>query len=171
MKKAAFLLVVGSLCLAIRGDVYAESALPELTPGMSSKAVLDLWGEPTEREEQETKRLELWRYPKGALVVFHEGVVSDWNPVVSLISQRSVALREKPVGVKHTPVGVNQDTRDLVREIAREVPSGPDVSGPSEPVELLQQNPVPNMPAPIQPGVVMNQPMGIPAGQSVVIDE
>ena len=56
----------------------AEPARPPLSKKMAYSDVIYLWGAPLEKQEQESKRQELWYYPK-AKVVFYEGRVSTWE--------------------------------------------------------------------------------------------
>ena len=102
-----------------------EPRTPELKRGMNSGDVIKLWGPPAEREEHEVKRRDIWVYPKGARVVFSESKVVEWKVGVNPIAEPAAAHSVSAAPEINT--SFNPDTRDLVREIAKEVPSGPDV--------------------------------------------
>lgn len=148
-------------CLAVVSFLFpiccrAEKPLPPLQKGASIKSVIEAWGVPTEKEDHEIKRLEIWRYPRGAFVEIREGHVHAWAR-----SPEDEEVKAAPaVPIDSNPVAdqsVNPDTRDLVREIAREVPSGPDVPMPDVPdVPAMNVAPsfVPNPPVQAHPGEV-----------------
>ena len=60
---------------AAAAPAYAESARPAIEAGMTMAEILRLWGPPQERDEQESRRREIWRYSSGVELVFNEGVL------------------------------------------------------------------------------------------------
>jgi hypothetical protein len=111
------------------------------------EAVRKSWGPPAEVEERETRRVLVWNYPSGAQVVFQAGVVSQWKVGKHDAMRSEIALPPAPqIELDKANDSRSQEayaTRDLVREIAAEVPSGPDSpSGPSNEIVLGEPSPV-----------------------------
>jgi hypothetical protein len=136
-----------------------------LAVGASLRDVLAAWGEPNERIVRGVKRELVWNYKGGARVVFKDGTVvalrgaGDEHKVVT----KKVAAVES---VKK--VAVEEDeSRDILRDIVREIPSGPDGGSSSPSASLASSDPslaglIPNAvppsrggPAGIAPGVVV----------------
>lgn len=133
----------------------------EVKKGAPLSDVLAAWGEPSERIERSVKRELVWRYSNGANVVFKDGKVSSFKLAPNTEPERG---RKQKVAV--TPArgesGVQGESRDVLRDIVREIPSGADVpySEPAGGADTsgLVPNPVPPPPgrgAPIAPGVVV----------------
>jgi len=122
-------------------DVPAGATLPE---------VLALWGEPAEKIDRAVLHQTVWRYSDGAFVVFKEGRVINWKSSRNRGPSKAPTTAEAPRGLPE--VKPTSEMGDLVRDIAREVPGGPDVpySEPppaANPPQLnLRANPVPGQP-------------------------
>jgi hypothetical protein len=155
---------VASLIMAsvvtIPPESYADTRLPALKNGMISGDVVKLWGEPVERIEEEVKRRDVWHYPKGAKVVFHESRVVQWSGSVATTQIISQSEPQREVPPPPEAVVLNPDTRDLVREIARELPSGPDVPFVESSESPVNVPVVPNPAQPMQNSLYANPPIG-----------
>ena len=66
------------LLTASASTLLAEAKLPFLSTGLNPEHVKALWGEPTERIEKETRRVLVWKYPRGE-VIFQGDKVSSWR--------------------------------------------------------------------------------------------
>ncbi len=153
-------LVVASV-VAHTSETFSESRLPTLRNGMISGDVVKLWGEPVERIEEEVKRRDVWLYPKGGKVVFHESRVIEWSAAAGttqVVNSQNPPLKE--VSPSPETVVLNPDTRDLVREIARELPSGPDVPFVESSEPPVNVPVVPNPGQPMQNSLYANPPVG-----------
>jgi len=162
-------------CLVGAAPGEAERKWAPLKVGLRSTEVTKLWGLPAEREEQEIKRLEIWSYAPGVTVTLHEGKVVRWKvPEAIDPASNTDAVGNAPTdgkGVEPSAADLNPDTRDLVREIAKEVPSGPDVALPDapEPPPAVAPPPIANsMP---QAGALQDQPPMIRGPQLYPPDE
>lgn len=124
MWMSALSVVVLSLS-TIPGAIAADLS-KKIPAGGSLGDVLASWGEPTEKIEKEVKREVVWYYPEGARVTFKDGRVKSWRAPDSIRQKDAEVAAAKALV---TPIGeeLTAETRDLVRDIAREVPSGPDV--------------------------------------------
>jgi hypothetical protein len=109
---------------------FADKAKPNLQLGASTGQVLTLWGEPVEKIERGLKHELVWSYPLGAFVTFKKGQVTAYRiaggQVVDAQSEARQIAAQQTVAAAPTEV-IAGSTRDLVRDIARELPSGPDV--------------------------------------------
>jgi len=122
------------LTLALVSSASAQPK-PALSNGLSKSEVSRLWGEPKEKTEQESHHKEVWRYPDTAKVVFIESKVSNWgfgdaNEAIEKPKKKEPVPSKE---IKLDPADGDPGTRDLVREIAREIPSGPDSPASNEP--------------------------------------
>lgn len=138
------LLAASFLCVLAASRVLAESASEDLQNGATLPEVLKLWGQPTEKIERQVKREVVWTYAQGAFAVFKDGRVINWRSVrgrgpTSEVKPTATPATERPLG----------EMGDLVRDIAKEVPGGPDVP---------YSEPPPNQ----RPGVAVGQPALIP---------
>ncbi|MEN9846434.1 MAG: hypothetical protein RIS36_1581 [Pseudomonadota bacterium] len=134
--------------------------------GSSLREVLASWGEPEERVVRGVKQELVWNYKGGARVVFKHGKVSSFRTG----DAQKKALTKKAAELEPVrPVGVeSEESRDILRDIVREIPSGSDgpLSGgalPSSDPNLagLIPNAVPSQRgggAGIAPGVVVPSP-------------
>ena len=172
MKVGAFIL--GSLLVAASVVTKAKADIPRgegIRKGVELRDVLAAWGEPIEKIERSVKKELVWRYPKGAYVVFKEGKVMSFKPVVD----PTEAIREKKKGIASTSSAIavekdaapGGDSKDMLRDIVREIPSGADVpysessSGFSGATSGLIPNAVP--PVPGNPGQVIAPGQVIPS--------
>lgn len=122
MRALSFMVVsVSTVSLAAAADLSKK-----IPVGGSIGDVLGTWGEPSEKVEKEIKREVIWHYSEGARVTFKDGRVKSWRAPESVRRKEAEIAAAKAVA---TPIGgeLTAETRDLVRDIAREVPSGPDV--------------------------------------------
>ena len=133
--------------------------------GASLRDVLAAWGEPEERVVRSVKQELVWSYKGGARVVFKHGKVSSFRTgdAERQIQAKRVAEAEPVKKVS----AESEESRDILRDIVREIPSGPE--GPSSPGAPASSDPnlaglIPNaVPpqrgvAPIAPGVVIPSP-------------
>ena len=134
---SASVVIAAVFLLAAATPAYADRILPPLASGMGYHEVIARWGEPIERQEQETKRADVWTYQKGMRVFFSQGKVIAWSgaekqDAMNLDSQseRSDALKPKNDARKSGSVD------DLLSEILKDIPSlddGPDGGSPGRP--------------------------------------
>ncbi len=156
-----------SLCvLCAPGVSFAGDLSRKLTPGASLGDVMGLWGEPTEKIEKGVKREVVWYYPQGAKVVFKDGKLKSWRPIDAVVQAEREREAAKAV-VAPASDEVAAETRDLVRDIAKEVPSGPDVPYVEPPAPAGQPPLVPNQ---IPPGG-RGAPAGVVPGGDVDLGE
>ncbi|MFO0415682.1 MAG: hypothetical protein ACK5Y6_00200 [Pseudomonadota bacterium] len=104
----------------------------KLNSGASFGDVLGAWGEPVDKVEKGIKRQVVWYYKDGAKVVFKDGRLVFWRPTDAQIAAEK-ALKSEPAVSATANAELAGETRDLVRDIAKEVPSGPDVNMPDAP--------------------------------------
>ena len=110
----------------------------KLTAGSSIGDVIGAWGEPAEKVTKGVKHEVVWYYPLGARVVFKDGRVRSWLPPKEL--RRAEQERaEQAAAASSVSAEVARETRDLVRDIAKEVPSGPDVPFVEQPKAPAEQ--------------------------------
>lgn len=130
------------------GTAFAADLTRKLSTGASLGDVVGIWGEPTEKIEKDLKHEVVWYYPQGARVTFKNGKVSSWRPPDSIVE----AQAGKAATVVATPMSeqVAKETQDLVRDIAKEVPSAPDAPYVEPPQVPGQPQALPNAPAPIR---------------------
>ncbi len=169
MKKTISSALLVTILWAFSSNVTVAGDLTrKLTAGSSIGEVVGAWGEPTEKVEKGIKREVVWYYPQGARVVFKDGKVRSWLPPKEL--QR--AEREKAEqAAAATPASAEfaRETRDLVRDIAKEVPSGPDVPYVEQP-----QVPAPQVVPPVIQNPAIQNGRGVVPGiapEPDVIDE
>ena len=116
--------------VVLGADAAAELRKAPLSRGMASKEVVSRWGQPDEIQEYETKRQEVWRYGKKDSVTIHESKVVSWvvNGQTSTEAERLARELKAASDMKEVGAQVQEpnETRDLVSEIAREIPAGPD---------------------------------------------
>jgi hypothetical protein len=159
-----------SFALGILAFTYplVAHALPgqPLNPGVTLKDVLGSWGEPEEKIERAVKREVVWKYKQGAYVVFKEGKLK-----ASHVGDEEQARQNKKAAKMAVAVESKRkadaavDSKDVLRDIVKEIPSGADVpySEPLAPsndpnVAGLIPNAIPNRSGP--PGMA---PVGVPA--------
>lgn len=146
--KIALNTAIALICAAAPISTALAAPPPKLlAKGLSAEMVRKSWGPPTEVLERETSRMVIWNYQNGASVLFGEGKVVQFQ-----MPKGYVAPVEPAAVAYDSPRNETADeslTRDLVREIAREIPSGPDspLSGIGEPASE------PTLP-PVQPQLV-----------------
>ncbi len=135
------------VCSAERS--FAGDLMRKIPQGASIGEVIGLWGEPTEKIEKSLKHEVVWQYPQGAKVVFKNGRVAAWMPPASVVQAQA---EKAAAAVVSTPVSeqVARETQDLVRDIAKEVPSGPDVPYVEPPQPPSQPPAIVNGAAPVR---------------------
>jgi hypothetical protein len=118
-----------ALAATVAQPALAEKTKPPLQLGASTGQVLTAWGEPVEKIERALKHEVVWNYPQGAFVTFKKGQVSAYQiaggQVVDAKSQARQIAAQQTVAAAPTEV-IAGATRDLVRDIAKELPSSPD---------------------------------------------
>jgi hypothetical protein len=137
----------------------------KIPAGSSYADVLSLWGEPVEKVEEGILKQNIWYYKDGAKVVFKHGRVKSFRSTDAVIAQQA-ALEESKASSQPVSAEVAGETRDLVRDIAKEVPSGPDVPVVEPPAS--QQAIIPNQP-PV--GGRGSAPVIIPADDALEEDQ
>lgn len=161
-----FSIAVWGACLPCS---FAADFSKKIPTGSSFGEVLGIWGEPVEKVDKSVKREVVWYYADGAKVIFKDGKVRSSQPTKAILEVR--AQEEAVKAAAATPAGaeLSGETRDLVRDIAKEVPSGPDgpvsYSAPSA-ANVGQPPLVPNQ---IPPGG-RGAPPGVAPGE-VVLDD
>lgn len=102
-----------------------------LKRGATLREVLAAWGEPDERIERGVKRELVWRYKDGSMVVLKDGRVSVFSsPAIEKVEQ---AKRLEQAEVDKKPAADTSSSKDVLRDIVRELPSGPEGPSPGEP--------------------------------------
>lgn len=161
-------LVILSLVVLCAPSVsFAGDLTRKLTPGATLGEVMDMWGEPKEKVEKGIKREVVWYYPQGAKVVFKDGKVKSWRPIDAVVQAEQERQAAKAI-VAPAADDVAGETRDLVRDIAKEVPSGPDVPYVEPPAPPAGQPPL--IPNQIPPGG-RGAPAGVVPGGDVELEE
>lgn len=134
-------------------SALAEKAKPPLQLGVSTGQVLTAWGEPLEKIERGLKHELVWSYPQGAFVTFKKGQVVSYRiaggQVVDAHSEARQIAAQQTVAAAPTEV-IAGSTRDLVRDIAKELPSSPDAPYTEPPSQVgrgTPRNPPPPPPA------------------------
>jgi hypothetical protein len=162
-----FAIIVGLAVFAQTDILWSESLTREIPPGSTIGQVLGLWGEPVEKVDKSVKGEVVWYYPDGGKVVFKQGRVSSWRPTNAIIAQKKqFAIPQRQAA--SASAQLSQETRDLVRDIAKEVPSGPDVPMPDAPPAVAHSQP-PLIPNQVPPGG-RGAPPGLVPGE-VMLDE
>jgi hypothetical protein len=134
MERTKLILII-TIVLVMGGEISRAQAQNrhsnDLKRGDTLRQVLAAWGEPDERIERGVKRELVWRYKDGALVVFKDGRVKVFSsPATERIEQ--ARKLEQAVAEKKTESEASS-SKDVLRDIVRELPSGPDGPAPSEP--------------------------------------
>lgn len=129
--RATFTSVMIGVCVLASGNASFSEAQTKRDDkfgvGASLRDVLSAWGEPDERVVRGVKQELVWNYKGGARVVFKNGKVSSFNAGEGERKvQAKKALEDEPV---KKVVADSEESRDILRDIVREIPSGPD--GPS----------------------------------------
>lgn len=142
--------VLLALAATVVQPALAEKTKPPLQLGATTGQVLTSWGEPTEKIERELKHEVVWNYPQGAFVTFKKGQVIAYQiaggQVVDAKSQARQIAAQQTVAAAPTEV-IAGATRDLVRDIAKELPSSPDAPY-TEPPPQAGRAPSRNQPPP-----------------------
>jgi hypothetical protein len=132
MKNRLLILTVGLLWYCRAGTAMGEFRPQPLSPGMTAREVLTLWGSPLERVEQETKREEVWRYPGSSSVSFAVGKVIAWQIGATPrtgIPLSTAMLNADQVGAKaastRTSSVSDDQMRDILDEIVQRSPDSP----------------------------------------------
>lgn len=138
----------------------ADGRYPDLKNGNTIGEVFQLWGEPKEKIARELKEQVVWYYPNGSYVLFQGGKVIRWRSPSGGSVVGAQPIPKATVAAAPT-LPVDSATRDLVRDIAREIPSSPDQPytepPPAPPMQSApggfdQQQVVPQPPPGLAPG-------------------
>lgn len=169
MRATLMTLIIG-VCVVICGSTAwsdVQSKRDErFSVGASLRDVLAAWGEPEERVVRGVKQELVWNYKGGARVVFKHGKVSSFRTAGA--EQKALAKKSAEVEPVSKVAADSEESRDILRDIVREIPSGPD--GPSSGGAPPSSDPnlaglIPNAVPPqrggvagIAPGVVIPSP-------------
>ncbi len=118
------LLSVTLLLFALLPGADAQKRLPPLSNGMNYSDVIAMWGAPESKQERESKRDDIWVYPKGK-VFFHEGRVVGWvdKTAIALTLQGQEDSAPKS-GLAKPGQGKTEEVEQILNEIMKELPSG-----------------------------------------------
>jgi hypothetical protein len=125
-----FYSVMIGMCLVAWVGASASAAQSKreerVNVGASLREVLAACGEPEERVVHGVKQELVWNYKGGARVVFKNGKVSSFR--TGQAEQQAQAKKAAAEPMKKV-IADSEESRDILRDIVREIPSGPD--GPS----------------------------------------
>lgn len=158
-------LTVGAFCSLSLQRACAADFSKKIPGGASFGEVLGIWGEPTEKVDKNVKKEVVWYYPDGARVVFKDGKVRSSQSTKTIRATLEQQEASKAALATTTGAELSGETRDLVRDIAKEVPSGPDSPGMDSSVGNIGQPP-PLIPNQLPPGG-KGAPPGIAPGEVV----
>ena len=96
--------------------------------GATLREVLAAWGEPDERIERSVKRELVWNYKGGALVVFKDGQVISLK--AGTTDSQLQAKKAAAAEIAKQAVSASTESKDFLRDIVREIPSGADGPAP-----------------------------------------
>jgi hypothetical protein len=135
-----------SMCaLVLAAEATAGDLSKRVPAGASFGDVITLWGEPVEKVDEGVLKQTIWYYKDGGKVVFKNGRVRSFRPTNAIIAQQQ-SMMEAQAKAEPAASEVAGETRDLVRDIAKEVPSGPDVPYVEAPAaqapQVINANPV-----------------------------
>jgi hypothetical protein len=172
MIKALMYLLGGvTLCgVLVEGAVAADFS-KKIPSGASFGEVLGLWGEPIDKVEKTVKREVVWHYPDGALVVFKDGRAKRSQPTKAIVTAQAQEAAAKAAVAAPAAVEISGETRDLVRDIAKEVPSGPDGPGGDSGPVTVNSGPPQLIPNQAPPGAARIQQPAIAPAEVIVDDE
>jgi len=129
--RSIFHSLIMGMCIVASGTASvgaAEAKRDErFTVGASLRDVLAAWGEPDERVVRAVKHELVWNYKGGARVVFKDGKVSHVR--TGEAEQQAQAKRAAAAEPIKKVVADSEESRDILRDIVREIPSGSE--GPS----------------------------------------
>lgn len=129
--RATLLILIIGVCVVMRGSTaWSESQSKRderFGVGSSLREVLAAWGEPEERVVRGVKQELVWNYKGGARVVFKHGTVSSFR--TGDAEKKVLAKKAAEVDPVKKVAADSEESRDILRDIVREIPSGPD--GPS----------------------------------------
>jgi len=158
--------ILNVVFIALCGSSAVASAQTQgedlFTVGAPLRVVLAAWGEPDERIVREVKHELVWNYKGGARVVFKDGKVRSFR--TAEVIQQQQAKKAAAAEAAKKAMGASTESKDILRDIVREIPSGADVPGsPDSPasndpnLQGLIPNAVPGRggQAAIAPGVVV----------------
>jgi hypothetical protein len=163
-----FTIIASLVAFTYATDVWSQSLTREIPPGSTLGQVLGLWGEPVEKVDKSVKGEMVWYYPDGGKVVFKQGRVSSWRPTNAIIAQKKQFAASR-AEASPAAAQLSKETRDLVRDIAKEVPSGPDVPMPDAPPAVAHSQP-PMIPNQVPPGG-RGAPPGLVPGEVMMDDD
>jgi len=155
-------IVVCSNASSSMADVKRDE---RFTVGASLREVLAAWGEPEERVVRGVKQELVWNYKGGARVVFKHGKVASIQ--TGDPAQKSQAKKEPGAEPVKKLSAESEESRDILRDIVREIPSGsdgPSSGGPPPSSDSSVGGLIPNAVPPqrggagIAPGVVVPSP-------------
>ena len=149
---AAFFYIFG----VFSEQLYAEPRRPAIEPGITTAQLLNMWGSPTERQEREVSREELWFYGSRTLLIRSGKFVEELQSVPA-IPAKSVPVSKEvkplpktdsgPVKSKTTAPRPPQSTREILSEIMKNYPD-------DGVVDASKNAPMPAMPPGAQPGAM-----------------
>ena len=132
MRVARASLCVGLFLLSVDGgsSAHAQNYANEVRTGMVLRDVLAAWGEPQERVVRSVKHELVWNYKQGAQVVFKDGKVKSFKEPLSVQAVQEKKIAKAIAAEKSAAsAAASIESKDVLRDIVRELPSGPDAPG------------------------------------------
>ena len=123
-----FVIMIASGAACVSAQNRHSSALKR---GATLREVLAAWGEPDERIEREVKHELVWRYKDGSMVVLKNGRVSVFSS--PMIEKAEQARKLEQAEMDRKPAADSSESKDVLRDIVRELPSGPEGPSSGEP--------------------------------------
>jgi len=124
-------IVIGVVAFAAvaSSSVAAQMRRHDLfSAGAPLSEVLAAWGEPEERVVRSVKRELVWNYKGGARVIFKDGRVVSYK--VGPRDSQHEAKKAAEAEIAKKAVSASPESKDFLREIVREIPSGAEGPAP-----------------------------------------
>jgi hypothetical protein len=122
------------------GVAYAIDYAKPIPAGASFADVMNLWGEPVEKVEEGILRQTIWYYRDGARVTFKEGRARSFRYSRSVLAAQRERVKSadglvidglggdelRGGGGRGAKGDVNSEAMNIIKDIAKDVPSQPD---------------------------------------------
>jgi hypothetical protein len=126
-----FVLVSFMEVASVHAQVASDTGVRK---GMALRDVLAAWGEPQERIVRSVKHELVWNYKQGARVVFKDGKVISFNEPRAVQALQEKKIAKAAAAEKYAAAAAaSVESKDVLRDIVRELPSGPDAPGGDAP--------------------------------------
>lgn len=126
-------------------SIRADERKPPLAAGMTYGEVLKLWGAPSDKDEQEIKRRDIWHYGRSR-VVFDEGVVSSWSVPGQLYDVVAVpavpAAQKGKVSRRESDKVSDEVVEEILSEIMKDPAADDKSSPPAPPANIIRPSEV-----------------------------